>query len=92
MEFRSKIRAIIHVLGDFFFVPLCLLQPELLVISNFHLGSLQFKACIPSAPISGIEAGAVRRRVAEGGVDNAVGRNSKDQFSGIDPRQQSRLC
>ena len=37
MEFGAKIRAIIDVLRDFFFVPIRFLQPELLVVSNFRL-------------------------------------------------------
>jgi len=85
MEFSAEIRAIIDVLSDFFFVPIYLLQAELLVIGNFRLRSLQFKARIPSAPIRGIEAGAVWCRVAESCIDNSVRRNSKDQFPGVDP-------
>ena len=72
MEFGTKIRAIIDVLSDFFFVPIRFLQPELLVVSNFRLGSLQFKACIPSAPIRRIEAGAVWCRMAEGCIDDSI--------------------
>ena len=89
VEFGTKIRSIIDVISDFFFVPICFLQPELLVVSNFRLGSLHFKARIPRTPIRGIEPGAVRCRVAEGCIDDSVRRNSKDQFPGIDPWQQS---
>lgn len=85
MEFSAKIGAVIDVLSDFFFVPIYFLQPELLVVSNFRLRSLQFKACIPGAPISGVEAGAVWCRVTERCIDNPVRSYSKDQFPGIDP-------
>src|SRR5271165_1521470 len=37
VEFGTKIRSIIDIISDFFFVPICFLQPELLVVSNFHL-------------------------------------------------------
>ena len=37
VEFGTKIRSIIHVICYFFFVPICLLQPDLLVVSNFRL-------------------------------------------------------
>ena len=37
VEFGTKIRSIIDVICYFFFVPICFLQPELLVVSNFRL-------------------------------------------------------
>ena len=37
VEFSAEIRAIIDILGDFFFVPVRFLQPELLVLSHFRL-------------------------------------------------------
>ena len=37
VEFGTKIRSIIDVISDFLFVPICFLQPELLVVSNFRL-------------------------------------------------------
>ena len=85
MEFGAKIRPIVDVIRYFFFVPIRFLQPELLMVSNFRLGSLHFRARIPRTPIRRIEPGAVRCRVAEGRIDDPVRRNSKDQFSGIDP-------
>ena len=80
MKLGTEIRAIIDVIRYFFFVPIRFLQPELLMVSNFRLGSVQLKACIPRTPISRIEPGAVGCRVAEGCIDDSIRRNSKDQF------------
>ena len=92
MKLGTEIRAIIDVIRYFFFIPIRFLQPELLVVSNFRLGSFQFEACIPCATISGIEPGAVGCRVAEGRIDDSIRRYSKDQFPCIDSRQQSGFC
>ena len=89
VEFGAKIGPIVDVISRFFFVPADLLQPELPVISHFRLGSLDFKTRIPRTPIGGAKPGAARRRVAESCIDDSVRRYSKDQFPGINPRQQS---
>jgi hypothetical protein len=72
MEFSAEICPIINVVSNFLFVPVRFLQPELLVVGNFCLGSLQLKARIPSAPIRGVESGAIWCGVAEGGVNDSV--------------------
>src|ERR1035438_6481359 len=41
---------------------------------------------------SSMQPSAVRRRGAEGCIDDSIRRNSKDQFPCIDSRQQSRFC